>query len=132
MPLAITEEHRELAAVARSFVDRHAALWSARQLLDSEDEPLPDLWKELATLGWLGLHLPEEVGGQGYGLAETAVVLEELGRTVTPGPVLPTVIASAVIAAEGDDALKQRWLPGLADGSTVGAIGFGTLALGGG
>ncbi|MBW8827376.1 MAG: acyl-CoA dehydrogenase [Acidobacteria bacterium] len=132
MPLAITDEHRELATVARSFAERHDALGAARQLLDAPDEALPDLWKELAALGWLGLHLPEEHGGQGYGLAETAVVVEELGRAVTPGPFLSTVIASAVIATAGDDALRKAWLPGLADGSVIGAIGFGSLALGAG
>ena len=69
--------------------------------------------------GWLGLHLPEEHGGSGYGLEELVVVVEELGRAVAPGPFVPTVIASAILAAAGDDATKAALLPGLADGSHV-------------
>src|SRR5690606_4447511 len=77
------------------------------------------------NLGWLGLHIPEEHGGSGYSLEELAVVVEALGRAVAPGPFVPTVIASAVIAAAGDDELKKRYLPGLAGGSTTGAAALG-------
>ena len=76
----------------------------ARALLDGADEALPAWWGELASLGWLGLHLPEAHGGSGYGMEELVVVVEELGRAIAPGPFVPTVIASAVIAATGDDA----------------------------
>ena len=132
MSLAITDAHRELAAVARSFADRHALLGRARSCLDAPDEQIDDGWKDLAAIGWLGLHVPEAYGGQGYGLAELAVVIEELGRVVAPGPFLPTVIAAAVIAGADDEALAERWLPGLADGSVVGGVGFGSLVLGAG
>ena len=59
-------------------------------------------------LGWLGLHLPEEHGGSGYGLEELVVVVEELGRAVAPGPFVPTVIASATLDAVADDATKAK------------------------
>ena len=95
--------------------------------MEGADEALPPFWDELVKLGWLGLHLPEEYGGEGYGLSELAVVLEELGRTCAPGPFLPTVLASAVIDAIGTDDQKARWLPGLADGSILGAIALGEL-----
>ena len=72
-----------------------------------------------------GLHLPEAHGGQGYGLAELVVVLEALGRVVAPGPFLPTVWASAVIAAVGSPVQQARLLPGLADGSRRGAVALG-------
>src|SRR5262245_52770324 len=98
MPLAISDEHLELASVTRSFAERHDVPRQARALLDAPSEETTPAWKELAELGWLGLHLPESAGGQGYGLPELAVVVEELGRVVAPGPFLPTVIASAVIA----------------------------------
>jgi len=132
MPLAITDEHHELAAVARSFAERHDLLAQARALLDAPDEEIRPFWKELAEIGWLGLHLPVGHGGQGFGLAELAVVVEELGAVVAPGPFLPTVIASAIIADAGIPPLAERWLRGLADGSLVGAVGFGSLALGAG
>ncbi len=78
----------------------------------------------MAQLGWLGLHLPEEYGGSGYGLPELVVVVEELGRAVAPGPFVPTVIASAVVAALGSPGQQAALLPGLADGRTTGAVGL--------
>ena len=56
------------------------------------------VWEKMAAQGWLGLHVPEADGGQGFALAELAVVLEELGAALMPGPVLPTLVASAVLA----------------------------------
>src|SRR6202034_4587297 len=76
-------------------------------------------WGELGKLGWLGLHLPEEYGGSGFGLPELVIVVEQFGRAVAPGPFVPTVIASAVIAAAGPPDLQARLLPGLASGSAV-------------
>src|SRR5262245_40187118 len=95
---------------------------------------LPPFWTQLAELGWLGLHLPEDVGGSGYGLAELAVVLEELGRVCAPGPFLPTVLASTAIVALADDDVRGALLPALADGSATAAVQFGgagTPVLGG-
>ncbi|MBW0136133.1 acyl-CoA dehydrogenase [Pseudonocardia abyssalis] len=123
MALAITDDHRTLAEVARSALSGQRA--AARALLDSPDEALPAIWKELAALGWLGLAVPEEYGGEGAGLPELAVVLEELGRVVAPGPFLPTVLASAVLAEAGTPELRASLLPGLADGSRIGAVGLG-------
>ncbi len=125
MSIAITEDHRSLADTVRSFADKRDLRGAARALLDSPDESLPAFWGEMAELGWLGLHLPEDVGGSGFGIEELVVVVEELGRADAPGPFVPTVIASAVIAAAGDDDLAARLLPGLADGSTVGAVALG-------
>jgi len=125
MSIAITEDHRALAETVRSFADKRNLRGAARARLESSDDVLPECWAELAELGWLGLHLPEDVGGSGYGIDELVVVVEELARAVAPGPFVPTVIASAVIAAAGDDDLKSRVLPGLADGSTVGAVALG-------
>ena len=58
MSLAITEDHRALAEVARSFLSQHGARAAARAQLEAESESLPGFWKELTGLGWLGLHLP--------------------------------------------------------------------------
>ncbi|HKE77494.1 MAG TPA: acyl-CoA dehydrogenase [Acidimicrobiales bacterium] len=123
MGIAITESHRELQDVARSFLDRHGALQAARATLDAGDEGLPTFWPELAGVGWLGLHLPEDVGGQGAGLSELAVVLEELGRVVAPGPFLPAVVASGVVGATGSPELRPT-LAGMADGTTVAGVGI--------
>ena len=125
MPIALTDDHRELGDVARSFLTAQKARWAARELLDADEEAKPPFWNELAELGWLGLHLDEGYGGSGFGLPELVVVIDELGRAVAPGPFVPTVAVSAVIAAAGTEEQKKRLLPGLADGSVTAAVGFG-------
>ena len=124
MGIAVTDDHRELAEVARAFLTSQKARWAARSLLDTADESRPPFWQNLVELGWLGLHIDEEHGGSGYGLPELVVVIEELGRAVAPGPFVPTVIASAVIAKDGTADQKSRLLPGLIDGTITAAIGL--------
>jgi 3-oxochol-4-en-24-oyl-CoA dehydrogenase len=125
MGIALTDDHRELAEVARAFLTSQKARWAARSLLETADESRPPFWQNLVELGWLGLHIDEEHGGSGYGLPELVVVIEELGRAVAPGPFVPTVIASAVIANDGSAEQKSRLLPGLIDGTVTAGIGLG-------
>jgi alkylation response protein AidB-like acyl-CoA dehydrogenase len=125
MSIAITEDHRALATTVSELLQKREARLAARQLLESDAEGLPEFWDDGVNLGWLGLHLPEAHGGSGYSLEELVVVVEELGRAIAPGPFLPTVIASAVIAAAGDESLQAKLLPGLADGSTPAGVGLG-------
>jgi len=104
MALGVSEDHLELATSVRGYAERHGG-------------PMP---------GLLGLHLPEESGGQGYGLGELAVALEELGDALVPGGFLPTVLASAVLASAGPvGADVAKLLRGLADGSRSGAVALG-------
>ena len=125
MPIALTDDHRELGEVARSFLTAQKARWAARELLDADEESRPPFWGELADLGWLGLHVDEQYGGSGFGLPELVVVIDELGRAVAPGPFVPTAVVSAVLAALGSEEQKARLLPGLIDGTRTGAVGFG-------
>ncbi|MCU1483560.1 MAG: acyl-CoA dehydrogenase domain protein [Actinomycetia bacterium] len=121
MPIAITDDHRALADTAADFLAKRNALGAARALLEAPTEELPGFWTDLVELGWLGLHVPEDQGGSGYTLEELVVVVEELGRAMAPGPFVPTVIASAVLAAVGD----TTRLAGLADGSVAAGIALG-------
>jgi 3-oxochol-4-en-24-oyl-CoA dehydrogenase len=125
MSIAITEDHRALAQTVAEFLAKHQARAAARGLLESEDEQLPGFWAEMAALGLLGLHIREERGGSGFTLSELLVVAEQIGRAVAPGPFIPTVITSAVIAAAAPDDLQDRLLPGLADGRLIGAVALG-------
>ncbi len=124
MGIALTDDHRELADVARAFLTSQKARSAARSLLDAPEEARPPFWGGIVELGWLGLHIDEEHGGSGFGLPELVVVVEELGRAVAPGPFVPTVIASSVIAKEGTADQKTRLLPGLIDGTVTAAIGL--------
>ncbi len=130
MSIALTEEHQELARVAGAFLESNGARAESRALLGAPSDRLPGFWKEMAELGWMGLHVDEAHGGQGFGLPELSVVLEALGFAAAPGPFLPTVLVSALVAEAGDEAAREAFLPGLADGSRVGAVGpGGDLAL---
>jgi 3-oxochol-4-en-24-oyl-CoA dehydrogenase len=124
MGIALTDDHRELAEVARGFLTSHKARSAARSFLDAPEESRPPFWQGIVELGWLGLHIDEEHGGSGYGLPELVVVIDELGRAVAPGPFVPTVIASAVIAKDGTAEQKSRLLPGLIDGTITAGIGL--------
>ncbi|MDH3047271.1 acyl-CoA dehydrogenase [Gordonia alkanivorans] len=138
MALALSTEHVELAAVGAAHLARHDARGAARAATTggsddaafgpSEDRAGSDragFWKQSSELGWFGLHLDTELGGSGFGLPELAVLLETMGHEVAPGPFLPTVAASAILAAEGGDQVKKAYFPDLADGSLVGAVGTG-------
>jgi alkylation response protein AidB-like acyl-CoA dehydrogenase len=131
MSIAISDDHRALSDTVADFLAKNNALAANRELLDAPSEARPAFWPELGNLGWLGLHLPEEYGGSGFGLQELAVVVEQLGQVACPGPFVPTVIASSVIADVGSDDLKESLLPSLADGSKTAAIALtGDLGVG--
>jgi alkylation response protein AidB-like acyl-CoA dehydrogenase len=126
MALAINAEHLELADTVAAFLDGAKARSANRELLtaDAAAVQTPAFWAKFAELGFLGLHVPEAHGGGGAGLAEAAVVAEQLGASLAPGSFTPTMAAAAVIAALGDDALQASVLPGLAAGTTVAAVGL--------
>jgi len=130
MALAVTDEHRQLAEAVTGWAERHSPPGTARDAIDGAGLVYREkLAPGLASQGLLGLHLPETAGGQGYGLPELAVAVAELGRALVPGAFLPTVLASAVLAASrtadaADDGLGAR-LTGLADGTLTGAVGLG-------
>jgi alkylation response protein AidB-like acyl-CoA dehydrogenase len=129
MTLAITEDHRALAEVAQAMVAGRGGIANARRLLLETSDPgrwweHDPLWKEITATGWLGLHVDEGAGGQGYGLPELAIVVEQLGRNAIGGPFLPTVAVSAVISEVGTDDQQQRWLPRLVSGQTIAGIGI--------
>ncbi len=99
----IADEHVALHDTVRRWVEQRCTRDVVRAPLDTPDDVLPPFWSELAAQGWLGLHLPEDSGGEGFGLAEVAIVVEELARACAPGPFLSTVLASAAIDLGGTD-----------------------------
>ena len=95
MATGLTDEHEALHDTVARWVDARCPAAVARAALEAEAESLPPFWDELGDLGWLTLH-------RDFGLPETAIVLEELGRAVAPGPFLPTVLASLVLGEKVD------------------------------
>jgi alkylation response protein AidB-like acyl-CoA dehydrogenase len=81
------------------------------------------LWREIVELGWPGIAVSEAGGGQGLGIVELAVLLEELGYACAAVPMLSTAVAAAVIDRHGDDEQRERWLPGLLAGELPAGVG---------
>ena len=116
MALGLTPEHLELAAAVRGWAERHCPVDVPRAASGQPDgggqQYRDTLGPSLAAQGVLGLHLPEKHGGQGYGLPELAVAIEELGRALLHGPHLDTLTAAALVAAAGPSPLLDRLTSG--------------------
>ncbi|GAC1311665.1 MAG: acyl-CoA dehydrogenase [Acidimicrobiales bacterium] len=124
MSIAIADEHVTLARAVRRFLDERVHGDQARADLDADHAALPDFWGDFARTGWLSIHLPEKYGGEGYTLFEAAIVLEQLGRVAAPGPFLPTLLASALLARSGADDLAAELLPAVVGGTAAAAVAF--------
>ncbi|GAA4020772.1 acyl-CoA dehydrogenase family protein [Allokutzneria multivorans] len=118
MNLLYTEIEEDLRASVRAVLTDHCPPSAVLARLESDSSYDASLWELLASLGALGLHVPEEHGGQGASLRETAVVLEELGRFTAPVPFL----GSAVLATTALVACESDLVASLASGTTVGAL----------
>src|SRR5258707_14775894 len=97
MALALNGEHRAFAEVVEAYCSRRPLLAAVRAAYAGQPDALETEREGLARQGWLGVHLPERHGGQGYGLAELAIVIEGLARVLAASTVLPTVVASATL-----------------------------------
>jgi alkylation response protein AidB-like acyl-CoA dehydrogenase len=122
MNFGFTEEQELLRKTARDFLAEHAPMSRVREIVDGDAPYSRPLWSALAELGWTGLMLPETYGGAGLSIVELCVVLEELGRGLTPVPFLTTAIAGSAILELGDEALRAHWLPRIASGSCVATL----------
>jgi alkylation response protein AidB-like acyl-CoA dehydrogenase len=119
----LTDDQKLIQDTARSFLAEEGSI--ARQLRHWRDTGCGDgfghaLWKQFAELGLTGICIPEGAGGAGMGAVEAGLVLEEIGRNLTPSPFLVTAVA-AVRALDGS-AHADRWFPGILAGDTVAAL----------
>jgi 3-oxocholest-4-en-26-oyl-CoA dehydrogenase beta subunit len=119
MDWAFTDEQEQLAALTRQILERTLLEEHMRAIERTDDRFDDKLFVQLGEAGAIGVALPAELGGGGYGLIEQCRVLQEIGRMVAPVPVLPTVVAAGAIAAFGTDAQKQAYVPPAAQGRTA-------------
>jgi len=124
MDFAFNPDQQLLKDSARAFLDAHCASAVVRALWDDPRGESEAMWKDMAQLGWLGLALPDAVGGSALGLVETAIVLEEMGRAAYPGPYFPTVLAATALAEAGSPEQKRRWLGAIAAGAARATVAF--------
>lgn len=120
MDLNFSEEQQLLRDTVRGVCERYAPLSVVRALEDDPRGYPEDFWRELGSLGVVGLLLPEEHGGGGQSAIEGAILYEELGRSLAPSPHFPSaVMAGGVLAAAGSEEQKRRWLPRIASGEGI-------------
>jgi alkylation response protein AidB-like acyl-CoA dehydrogenase len=126
MNFGFSDEQALLRAEVRKFLDHKAPLERVREIVEGEDGARFDraLWSSVAELGWVGLTMPEAHGGAGLDLETLIVVLEETGRSLFPAPLISTVLAAKAIERFGSTEQQARWLPHLADGTSIGTFAF--------
>jgi alkylation response protein AidB-like acyl-CoA dehydrogenase len=117
----LNDDQQEIKRTARELLANRSSLERVREQAEA-DRYDDALWGELRELGWPGIAVAEEHGGQGLGLVELAIVVEELGYAVTPSPLLPTALAALAIEAAGSGEQRSRWLPALAAGEATGTL----------
>jgi alkylation response protein AidB-like acyl-CoA dehydrogenase len=121
MDFGLTDDQRDIQRTAHDLLTERATFARVREHAEAGTTDRV-LWKELSELGWPGIAISEEHGGQGLGTIELSILCEELGRVVAPVPFLGSAMAACVIEQAGSDEQRERWLPGLASGETIGAL----------
>ena len=119
MDFGLTQEQQILRRTAREFLEAECPTSLVREAEASEEGHAPELWRKMAGLGWLGIALPEKYGGTGGSLTGQTVLFEEIGRALTPGPLLTSILAAQVVLNAGDDRQKDSLLPGVVSGDLL-------------
>jgi acyl-CoA dehydrogenase len=120
--LEFTGDQEELRTSVRSFLEKECPIEVVRAVVETGEAP-EKLWGSMVALDWPALAIPEEYGGIGLTIQETAVVVEELGRAVAPGPLLATVTQFAPLVSEvGTAEQRQHFLSAVATGAIAGAV----------
>jgi alkylation response protein AidB-like acyl-CoA dehydrogenase len=118
----LDDEQQEIKRTAHEFLGDRFKAEKIRELAESRSYD-DGLWKQISELGWPGIVIAEQDGGQGLGMLELAVLLEESGYACAPSPLLGTAGAALLISAAGSDEHRAEWLPKLASGEATGAFG---------
>jgi alkylation response protein AidB-like acyl-CoA dehydrogenase len=126
MFFALTEDQQEFGSAVSTYLAERFDLAAVREVFESDGDGNPAaLWKAAGEQGWLAVTVPEEFDGLGLGLIEAQVIARALGAGVAPGPWRGTVLAAEAIRLAGSDEQKAAWLPRLATGEAIGALGLG-------
>ena len=126
MDIKLTEEQTQLQDIASKFMDNHCSFEFVRRMeKESKLGFCPDMWRQFADMGWLGIMIPEQFGGMGMSLLDTVVLIREMGRHICPSPFLFTsVLAADLIAQAGSRRQKAELLPQIVAGEKIYAFAY--------
>ena len=123
MDIRLTEDQLEIAKHARRFCENESSIEYVRSMFEDPRGFTDEVWAKMAEMGWMGMCIPEAYGGLGLDLLDLAVVLEEMGRGVVPGPFFSTVLLAAeTVMQAGKEEQKRDYLPRIASGETRGTL----------
>jgi alkylation response protein AidB-like acyl-CoA dehydrogenase len=126
MKFGFSDEQQEFRSIVRRFLEDKSPTSAVRRLMESDAGYDPDVWRTLSgDLGLTAVHIPEAYGGQGFGVSELAIAVEEMGRALLCAPYFAsTVLAATAILKAGTEQQKQDLLPRIASGETIAALAF--------
>ncbi len=125
MSTILNDEQTLLIEQLRSLLSEHTTSESLRTIADKPGSWSSALWHQLVELGMLGVHIPESFGGAGLGALELGLVVGELGRSLAPVPFFSSIcLAAEALMISGTEQQKERWLPRLASGESVGTLAW--------
>ena len=119
MDVLPNEEEQMVKNLAREFLEAECPPRLAREMEKDDLGYPPELWRKMADLGWLGISLPEEYGGQGLSLTYLGLILEEIGRAIAPVPLHSTAVPALTIAREGTEEQRRDLLPQVSRGDLL-------------
>ena len=123
MNFDFTDDQQAIKRTANEMLAARFKSDRVRELAEAERYD-DDAWKEMCELGWAGIFIDEEHGGQGLGIVELVILMEELGYALAPVPFLSNAAAGLALQFAGTDEQKERWLPGIASGEARGTVGM--------
>jgi alkylation response protein AidB-like acyl-CoA dehydrogenase len=123
MNFDFTDDQQAIKRTANELLAARFKSERVRELAEAERYD-DDAWKEMCELGWAGIFIEEEHGGQGLGIVELVILMEELGYALAPVPFLSNAAAGLALQLAGTDEQKERWLPGIASGEARGTVGM--------
>ncbi|PPR60320.1 MAG: Acyl-CoA dehydrogenase [Alphaproteobacteria bacterium MarineAlpha4_Bin2] len=124
MKFNFTDEQEEFRSVLRRFLEDKSPTTEVRRLMETDDGCDPEIWRQLSQdLGLTAIHIPESYGGQGFGIGDLAIAVEEMGRALLCAPYFAsTVMAATAILKAGSENQKQILLPDIAEGKTISTL----------
>jgi alkylation response protein AidB-like acyl-CoA dehydrogenase len=122
MNFDFTDDQRSIKSTAKEFLAARYKPEKLRELAEAGEYD-DAIWDEMRELGWAGIFVDEAHQGQGLGIVELVILMEEMGYALAPSPFFSNVAAGLVIQQAGSDEQKERWLPGIATGEARGAAG---------